>query len=73
MLNKNHFVALHVFDVHNVFFCHLQSRLFIKFDAALMLLITVYHCSTVPPHVGNVQKKGKLTKRNKSFLLILCP
>ncbi len=28
MLNNIHFVALDVFDVHNSFFCHFQSRLF---------------------------------------------
>ncbi len=39
VLNSIYFVALHVFDVYNVFFCHFQSRPFDKFDAMLMLLI----------------------------------
>ncbi len=30
ILNNIHFVALHVFSVHNVFFCHHQSRSFSK-------------------------------------------
>ncbi len=29
-LNNIHFIALHVFDVHNAFFCYFQSRLFSK-------------------------------------------
>ncbi len=43
MLNNVHFVALHVVDVHNAFFCHFQSRSFVKFDAILMLVF----CSLV--------------------------
>ncbi len=38
MLNI-HCVALHVFDVHNAFFCHFQLSL-VKLDAILILLIS---------------------------------
>ncbi len=30
MLSNTHFVALHVFDMHNAFFYHLQSNPFSK-------------------------------------------
>ncbi len=40
MWNNIHCVALHVFDVYNVFFCHFQSGSLGKFDAVLMRLIS---------------------------------
>ncbi len=30
MLNNIYFVVMYVFDVHNSFFCHFQSKLFSK-------------------------------------------
>ncbi len=51
MLNNIHSVALHVFDVHSVFFCNFQSRsshLVKWFDAIMFLMVLSFEFARLP-------------------------